>query len=76
MLGLVREATQGLVAELRHLVAEFCSFIAHGIGTIAKLIGDAVQQGANGVCNAFDSFCHARRRAAASLSLPKSQIRA
>jgi len=66
MLGLVREATQGLVAERRHLVAEFRSFIAHGIGTIAKLIGGAVQQGANGVCNAFGSLCHARRRAATS----------
>jgi len=47
MLGLVGEATQGIVAELRHLGTEFRSFIAHGIGTIAKLIGDAVQQGGN-----------------------------
>jgi len=46
MLGLVGEATQGIVAELHHLVAEFRSFIAHGIGAIAKLIGDAVNKGA------------------------------
>jgi hypothetical protein len=66
MLGLVGEATQGIVAELCHLVAEFRSFIAHGIGAIAKLIGDAVQQGSNGARNAFGSLSRARRRAAAS----------
>src|SRR5436190_9915274 len=66
MLGLVGEAAQGIVAELYHLVAEFCCLIIHEIGTAAKLIRDAVQQGGNGVCDAFGSLCRARRRAAAS----------